>query len=138
MDLRCLKQSTRTTPRQLIKEAFTAGELQQAPSQLKVGKAAVTDGIETQPDNALEPATWRALIRHSSRPPPIQHKQLKEVNTSLCDEQIETSFAKTERIDLARFRSGLHSTLRRWQHLAGISEDVVCRLCGEEVNYAEH
>ena len=57
---------------------------------------------------------------------------------SLPDEQLETSFAKTERTELARIRSGHHPTFRRWQHLAGISEDAVCRFCGEEVESAEH
>ena len=51
----------------------------------------------TQPDNALESVIRRALIRRSSRPPPIQYERLKEVCTSLIDDQIETSFAKTER-----------------------------------------
>ena len=45
MDLRCLKQSTHTKPRQQIEEAFTAGEHQQALSQLKAGKAASPNGI---------------------------------------------------------------------------------------------
>ena len=69
---------------------------------------------ETKPDNALEPATRRALIGRSCRPPPIQHEQLKETYTSLPDEQIETSFATTYHTDLARFRSGHHPALRRW------------------------
>ena len=30
----------------------------------------------------------------------------------------------TERTDMARFRSGHHPALRRWQHLVGISEDA--------------
>ena len=87
--------------------------------------------METQPDNALEPATLRALIRRSCRPPPILHVRQKEVCTSLPDEQIETSFAKNERTDLTRFRSGHLLALRRWQHLVGISVDAVCRLYGE-------
>ena len=43
-----------------------------------------------------------------------------------------------ERTDLARFRSGHHNALRHWQHLVGIFEDAVCRLCGEGVEFAEH
>ena len=93
---------------------------------------------ETQPDNALEPAKRRALIRRSCRPTPIQHERLKDVYTSLPDEQIETSFAKTESTDMARFHSVHHPALRRWQHLMRISEDAVCQLCGEEVESAEH
>ena len=69
---------------------------------------------------------------------PIQHERLKKVCTSLNVEQIETSFAKTERTDLARFHSGHHPALRHWQQLVGISEDAVCRLCGEEVEASEH
>ena len=88
---------------------------------------------ETQPDNALGPATRRALIHHSYRSPPIQLEQLKEVYTSLPDEQI-----KTELTDLACFCSGYHPALRRWQRLVGISVDAVCWLCGEEVESAEH
>ena len=38
---------------------------------------------ETQPDNTLEPATRRALVRRSCRPPPIQQERLKEVYSSL-------------------------------------------------------
>ena len=94
---------------------------------------AILDAAETQPDNALEPATRRALSRRSSRPPPIQHERLKEVCTSLPDEQTESTIVKTKRTDLARFRNGHHPALRRWQHFVGISEDAVCRLCGEEV-----
>ena len=95
--------------------------------QAKLGAA------ETQPDNALKPATQRAPIHHSCHLPPTQHARLKEVYTSLPDEQIRTSFAQTERTDLAHFHSGRHPALRRWQHLVGISKDAVCRLCGEEV-----
>ena len=47
--------------------------------------------------------------------PSIQHKRLKEVYTSLPDEHIETSFAKTERIALTRFRSSHHPAIRRWK-----------------------
>ena len=105
-----------------------------AGHQAKLGAA------ETQPDNELELATRRTLIGGSCRPPPsqIQHERLKEVYTSLPDEQIETSFAKTERTDMARFRSGHQPALRCWQHSVEISEDAVCRLCGEEVESIEH
>ena len=48
------------------------------------------------------------------------------------------SFAKTEHTDLARFLSGHHHALRRWQHLVAVAEDADCRLCGEEVESAEH
>ena len=61
-----------------------------------------------------------------------------EVYTSLQGKQIETSIAKTERTELARFCSGHHPALRRWQHLVGISEDAVCRLCGEAVVSVEN
>ena len=99
-----------------------------ADQQAKLGAA------ESQPDSALEPATRRALIRCSCRSPPIQRERLKEVYTSLPDEQIRTYITT----DLARSRSGLHAALRRWQHLVGISEDAVCRLCGEKVESAEN
>ena len=87
---------------------------------------------ETQPNNT-----------ESSRPPfllpiPIKHVWLKEVCTSLPDEQIKTSIAKTECTDLACFSSSHHPAFRLWQHLVGISEDADCRLCGEEVELAEH
>ena len=45
MDLRCLTRSTRNNPRQQMEEAFAAGELREVLSQLKVGKAAVSDGL---------------------------------------------------------------------------------------------
>ena len=61
-----------------------------------------------------------------------------EVYTSLPDKQIKTSFAKTERTDMARFRNGHLHALRRWQHLVGISKDDICRLSGEEVESVEH
>ena len=94
---------------------------------------------ETQPDNTHEPASRRALIiSRFCRPPPILLERLKEVYTCLHDEQINTSFVKTERTDLAGFHSGHHPALRRWQQLVGINEDSACRLCGEEVEYAEH
>ena len=103
-----------------------------AENQAKLGAAV------TQPDKVLEPATRKALTRSSRRPPPIQHEWLMEASTSLPDEQIEMSFAKTERTDLARLRCGHHPALRRRQHLVGISEDAVCRLCDEEFESAEH
>ena len=61
-----------------------------------------------------------------------------EVYTSITDDQIETSFSKMECIVLARIRSGHHPALRRWMCLVGVSEDTLCRLCGEEVISAEH
>ena len=91
-----------------------------------------------QPDNALEPATRRPFIHRSCRPSPIQHERLTEAYPSLPDEQIKTSYAKTEHADLARFRCGHHPALRRLKHLVRISEDVVCRMCGEEVESAEY
>ena len=100
--------------------------------QAKLGAA------ETQSDNALDPATRRAVIIRSSRPTPIQHERLKEVCTSLPDNQIKTSLAKTVRTDKTRFRCGHHPALRRKQHLVEIFEDAVCRLCGELVESAEH
>ena len=60
------------------------------------------------------------------------------MHTPLPDKQIETSFAKTERTDLARFRCGHDPALRHWQHLVGIFENAVCRLSGEDVESAEH
>ena len=45
MGLRCPKRSTLTTQSQQIEEVFTLGELQQALSHLKAGKAAGPDGI---------------------------------------------------------------------------------------------
>ena len=71
-------------------------------------------------------------------PPTIQHERLKEVYASLPDEQISMSFPKSEHTDLARFHSGYHPTLQRCQHLVGVSENAVCRLCGEEVKSADH
>ena len=53
-------------------------------------------------------------------------------------EQIEAPFAKTERTDSARFHSGHHPALQSRQHLVGIYEDAVCRLCGEEAESAKH
>ena len=38
---------------------------------------------------------------------------------------------------MSLFRSGHHPALRRWQRLVGVSEDAVCRLCDEGVEYAE-
>ena len=61
-----------------------------------------------------------------------------EVHKSLSDKQIETSFAKTERTDLVRIRSGQQPAIRRWHHFVGSSEDAVCRLCGEEVKFVGH
>ena len=63
---------------------------------------------ETQPDNAFDAATWRALIHRSCHPSAIQYKRLKEVHTSLLDEQTGTSFCKMECADLARLGSGHH------------------------------
>ena len=103
-----------------------------ADHQAKLG------ATETQPDNTLVAGTQRALIHPSCHPPPIQHERLKEVCTSLPDELIETSFAKTERTDLALFHSVHYPALRHWQHLVGISKDAVSRLCGEEVESARH
>ena len=70
--------------------------------------------------------------------PPVQHERLTDAFTSLRDEQIETSFAKMERTDLARYHNGHHPVLRRWQHLLRISENAVCRLRGEVVESAEN
>ena len=74
---------------------------QLADQQAKLGAA------KTKSDNALEPVTRRALIRRSCRPLPSNMSGIRR-GTPLPDELIETSFAKTERTDLARFRSGHH------------------------------
>ena len=103
-----------------------------ADHHVKLGAA------ETQPDYTLEPVTRRAVTHRSCRPHSIQHERLKEEHASLPDEQIKTSVAKAERTDLAHFRCGHHPALRRWQHLVGILEDAVCRLCGEKVESTEH
>ena len=59
------------------------------------------------------------------------------VYTSLpADEQTEAFFPKMEHTDLAHFHIGQPPALQRWQHLVGISENAVCRLCGEEVSSA--
>ena len=50
----------------------------------------------------------------------------------------KSKFSKTEHTDLARYRSGHNPALRRWQQLLGVSEHALCRLCGEEVQSAEH
>ena len=34
--------------------------------------------------------------------------------------------------------SGHHPALRCWQHLVGVSEDAVCRLCVEEIESGDH
>ena len=44
---------------------------------------AILGAAEIQSNNTLEPATQRALIRHSCHPLPIQHERLKEVYTCL-------------------------------------------------------
>ena len=57
---------------------------------------------------------------------------------SLPGDQIETSIARTERTDLACFRSGYHPALPHWQHFLLFSEDAVNGLGGEEIVSAEH
>ena len=93
---------------------------------------------DTQPDNTLDAVTRRALIRCSCHPPPTQHEQLREVYTSLLDEQSYASFPKRERTDLACFPSGHHPVLRHWQYLVGASKVADRRFCGEDVESAEY
>ena len=50
---------------------------------------AILGTAETQPDNAHDAATWRALIHHSCHPFRIQHERLKEVYMSLHYEQMK-------------------------------------------------
>ena len=97
-----------------------------ADHQAKLGET------ETLPDSALTAATLWDVIRRSCHPPPIQHEQLKEVYTSLPQEQNKKPFAKIEHIDWALIRSGHQPALRCWQHLARISEDAICQLCGRK------
>ena len=59
---------------------------------------------ESQPDSALDAVIRRAFTPRSYRPSHIQRERLKEVHTSLPNEQIETSISTTEHIDLARLR----------------------------------
>ena len=73
--------------------------------QAKLGAA------ETQPYDALEPATLRALIHRSCHPSPIQHERLNEVYTFLPDEQIEAPFSKTELSSLPLWPKPCSSTL---------------------------
>ena len=103
-----------------------------ADHQAKLGVA------ETQPDNALEQATRSAPIRRPNPPHPYPHEQLKEMYTSLPDDHMEKSFLKSERTDLARFRSGHYHAQRRSQQLLDISVAAVYRLCGEDVESSEH
>ena len=85
---------------------------------------------ETEPNNTLNTATPRAPIRRSCNP--LQHERLKEVHTPLTNGKMETSFSKTEHTELARFHSGHYHALRHWQHLVGVSDDAITRLCGGE------
>ena len=86
---------------------------------------------ETQTDSALEPSTRRAHIFRYCRSQPIQHEQMMEVCTSHPDEQIETSFAKTERADMARFRCVITLLFDtgsiRWESPRMPSADCVAR-----------
>ena len=68
------------------------------PGNNLADQKAKQSATDTQPDNALHAVHWRALIRRSSRPTPIQHERLKEY-TSRPDEQTKTSFSKMQRTD---------------------------------------
>ena len=99
-------------------------------NQSKLGSA------ETQPDNALDKDTPRALIRHFCHLPPIQYEWQKEVYTFLPYEQNKTSVFKTFCTIVAPIRSGHQPAHRHWQHLVVVSEDATCRLRGEEVKFS--
>ena len=93
---------------------------------------------DAQPDNTHDAAIQRVRIRRFCRAPPIQHVRLKEVHPFLHNEQIDTSFSKTERTDVVCLRSGHHPALRRCLHLVVVSVNALCRLCGDEVESVEH
>ena len=103
-----------------------------ADEQAKLGSAL------PQPTAPLDPQTRLAIIRRSCKPPPSIHPRLISLTSSRSNPEEESQLSKKDLVDLIRFRSGHHPSLRRWQHLTGKSEDDRCRLCGEDEESAEH
>ena len=93
---------------------------------------------ETQQVCALSAATRIALIHQSNSPTSMEHNRLNEVYSSLSDELDETTFPKTERTYFSRICNGYHTAHRRQLNLIEVFDNCVCRLNGEEVEWAEY
>ena len=92
-----------------------------------------------QPSLPLDSSTHAVLIRREERQSSLTHPRLTASYTIRHrEEEEETLFQKADRTDLIRFRCGHHPHLRRWQHMTGMLETGICRLCAEEEESFEH
>ena len=101
-----------------------------ADAQAKLGST------QPQADVRLDVASRRAIIRQESKPPAPSHPRVVLLQYPVHGS--ESVLTKIERVNLARFRSGHHPSLRRWQHLVGSVDSAACRFCAEDVETAEH
>ena len=86
----------------------------------------------------MDVSTRRAVIRNEAEPEPPSHPRVASLFQNYNYRWTERDLHKADRIELARFRSGHHPKLRRWQHLVGIAESPECRFCAAEEESAEH
>ena len=89
----------------------------------------------TCPSNDI---THRTLVRRKCCSPNLHDSRPKEAYTTDPDERLEAEITKTDIVDPIRYRSGHHPSFGRWQHMRGRTEEIQCRLCGEDENSREY
>ena len=96
-------------------------------------------GEERQPEVALDGSVRLAYIRRNlGGRGEVQHERTRETYRSGVKEEKEGELSREDQVNLARFRSGHHTQLRRWLVMVKREEDETCRLCGEEEESSEH
>ena len=67
----------------------------------------------------LKQKTKKAVIHREDRPLPSSHHRFLDLYTTYTNQIEENTLNKAELTDLVKFRSGHHSSFRRWLHLTG-------------------
>ena len=87
----------------------------------------------------MDESVRKAFIRRSLEGHgEVQHEKTRKTYRGGVREERERGLSREEQVNLARFRSGHHTQLRRWLVMVGREEDEICRLCGEEEESSEH
>ena len=110
------------------------------PGNEEADKMAAEGTTMTQEGVAICGSAREAAIkRRLKTEKPLQHPALREVYvTGVKEEEEGEQLTRKQRVNLARFRTGHHTKLRRWQHMVGLANTAECRLCGAGEESAKH
>ena len=84
-------------------------------------------------------ATRRAVIRRGLREEKeVRHQALRNMYQREIRKKEEATLSRKDCLDLARFRTGHHTDLRRCRKMFGRDSTDECRLCGKDVESSAH